>query len=256
MIDAVWKMEVQRHRLDTPEDKAAFKRALKERIAHITDRTILAFYREEINTRYREEIDTRFNQEFSSRKTNTQYPNTRNLSANQLKRIVEERAISIHKNERETRIILGTLLMHPQAIPKLESLLEQVTFQPAEMTNLYHAMLAVVNEEHACDSEELKNHLIETEYRSSVEKVLDEVNFEFVPFTRPGIPLEKVLETMRILLIMPCMEQLQEQEQLLIKAYFDDPCTANRDRLKAIQHERKRSHIFDVRTFSDKLSNN
>ena len=234
LINALWKMEAQGRPLDTPESKAGFKHALEERITQITDRTILYEYRRHLRKRFDEHFG------FPPRQTHTKYLNTRGLRPNQLEKIVKERTTSIHKNERETRIILGTLLMHPQAITELDSLLEQVTFQPDDMADLYHAILVAVDDGYACDPEGLKNHLLEAGYRTSVEKVFDELIFEIAPFARQGTPLEKVIESLRRRLMIPCWKQLQEQEKFMIKVYRDDPCTANRTRLEAIQHERER----------------
>ena len=130
--------------------------------------------------------------------------------------------------------------MHPQAITEIDSLLEQVTFQPDDMANLYHAILVAVDDGYACDPEGLKNRLLETGYRTSVEKVFDELIFEIAPFARQDTPLEEVIKSLRRRLMIPCWKQLQEQEKLMIKVYRDDPCTANRARLEAIQLERER----------------
>ncbi|MBP2230661.1 DNA primase [Azospirillum agricola] len=253
LADAVWRMETEGRPTDSPESKAAVKAALEARVGTIGDRDVQSFYRTEMRRRVDEAFAPppreRFGQGFGrgpwqpgrrfGEPPRRHVPGTPGRLTS--KPAGEGRGRVQRLPPVRERILLATLINHPELFGELGEPLGLLPFGDPELEKLRWAVLECLSEERntdsALDAAALCRHLSSAGHETMVGALLGESTYVHAGFARPEASTEDARKgwwpTWRHLHHRQMLDDLREAKAALTR----DNSEANLARVVALQQE-------------------
>lgn len=250
--EALWRMESEDRRSDTPEAKAMIKAALEARVDAIEDRTVQGFYRTEMRRRIDEafappprarfradrpwtpggrpgQTPERHTPGLPGRRTSAPAGFSRTSPLNLIRSMIRE------------RLVLASLINHLELSDEVAEALGMVPFAPGPVEEVRQAVLAWLAEpaesDSGLDAAGLCRHLCSCGYATILETILGDTTYVHGGFARPQAPLEEVRKgwwlTWRQLHAKHVKAELKEAEQALIR----DSSQSNLGRVRALREE-------------------
>ncbi|WP_431862685.1 DNA primase [Azospirillum sp.] len=201
LAEAVWRMETEGKRTDTPESKAAIKAALEARCDQIADRTVQAFYRTEMRRR----VDEAFawtrpqgqargpwqpGRPGATRKPQRHLvgePGLRTGPPPGHKRRSPVRSVLDHVRE---RVLLATLINHPELFDEVGESLGMLPFPSGGLDELRQAVITILSADSGGDSgldaAAVESHLSSAGFDTILASVLSESAYDHGWFAEPG----------------------------------------------------------------------
>ncbi|SMH52064.1 DNA primase [Azospirillum agricola] len=253
LADAVWRMETEGRPTDSPESKAAVKAALEARVGTIGDRDVQSFYRTEMRRRVDEAFAPppreRFGQGFGrgpwqpGRRFGE--PPRRHVAGTP-GRLTSKPAgegrgrVSRLASVRE-RILLATIINHPELFGELGEPLGLLPFGDQDLEKLRWAVLECLsddrNADSALDGAALCRHLSSAGHETMVGALLSESTYVHAGFARPEASTEDARKgwwpAWRHLHHRQMLDDLREAKAALTR----DNSEANFARVVALQQE-------------------
>ncbi|MFN3232801.1 MAG: DNA primase [Alphaproteobacteria bacterium] len=250
LVDLLWRVELERQPVDTPERRAGFKARLQERLKEIRNPDVNRLYRDEFGVRLQalwapprqqRPGPGRGFRPAGARGYQYQPPVSRELLNTPLARGQD------FTNHRRERLILLTVLNHPMLLERHEEEILAVDLASPELDKLREAILRIAAScsaaGEALDSLALKNHLHEEGLDKAVSRLEGDKGLVGEVSAQPdadvavaGLALQSLLENSRLALL--------EKELLLAEAerLSQDPQEARRadERAKDLRLERER----------------
>ncbi len=240
LIDVLWEIELSRQPVDTPERRAGFKARLRERLGEIADG--------EVRGLYKDEFDARVDALWASRRGARQggrrggdgawrgkgkgrfdnpVPVSRELLATPLAR---GEGFTNHRRE---RLILLTVLNHPDLIESHHEELMAVDLDSDELDKLRAAIIRIAADCHQSDdkleSSTIRNHLYGEGYGRAVQRLEGDKGLVGDLFAKPDATADSAEQGLRSLLRASQLQLLQQElEAAEVDAMSDDSDEAER----------------------------
>jgi DNA primase len=179
LIDFMWQSTAGERPLNTPEDRAGFRRELDNRIAQIKDPALQRDYREAIQKRWQESFGAPV------------YQNN-NRSGSFTKQFVKPllmRPRALPDNLQE-RIVLALLINHPVLFHECEDKLHNLVIADKDHASLLSAIFDYMSDQGEEDSAALRTYLEGNGYASQVAKLFSPDLHTHAKFAMPGRPLD------------------------------------------------------------------
>jgi DNA primase len=241
LIDVLWEVELARQPADTPERRAGFKARLRERLAEIADPEVRGFYKDEFDTRVQAMWSPRRDERPGARpgpgrrgppgrgrgRFDTPVPVSRELLATPLARGAG------FTNHRRERLILLTVLNHPDLIEAHHDELMAVDLDSDELDKLRAAIIRIAASCHQSDdkleSSTIRNHLYEEGFGRAVQRLEGDKGLVGDLFAKPDATADSADQGLRSLLQASQLQLLQhELEAAEVDAMSDDRDEAER----------------------------
>lgn len=203
LAEALWRMETEGRRADTPEAKAAIKAALEAQVDRIAERTVQGFYRTEMRRR----VDAAFQPPRPQRSFPGPWqpggfvgraglpprrhvpglPGLRTSPPPGHRRGAPGRLGAGHAQE---RVVLATLINHPELFDEVGEALGMVPFDDGPFEDLRRALLDELSNDRwrdsALDAGALCRHLSSRGYETTLNGLLDRGTYVHAAFARPS----------------------------------------------------------------------
>jgi len=249
LAEAVWRMETEGKPTDSPESKAAVKAAVEARVATIGDRDVQSFYRTEMRRRVDEAFAPPPRERFSRGPWQPRgrfgEPQRRHVAGTPgrttSKPAGEGRGrVSRLASVRE-RILLATIINHPELFSELGEPLGLLPFGDPDLEKLRWAVLECLSDDRhgdsALDAAALCRHLSSAGHETMVGALLGESTYVHAGFARPDASTEDARKgwwpAWRHLHHRQMLDDLNEARTALRR----DTSEANLARVEALQQE-------------------
>jgi DNA primase len=186
LVDVIWKAEVSAGKHDTPERKADLDRRINVRLAQIEDPGVKHYYQETLRQRLRDLFS-------AGRRSGgrNQWQNRRSggrFDASGRAKIAPGlRArgdIGAMKAQQE-RMLLATLVNHPDLLPDSVEALNEISLQSKELDTLLRVILNLAVTKPVLDTRELQRHLIQRGHETPLGQVLHPQVYRQASFAAP-----------------------------------------------------------------------
>ncbi|WP_449231059.1 DNA primase [Azospirillum doebereinerae] len=253
LADAVWRMETEGKPTDSPESKAAVKAALEARVGTIGDRDVQSFYRTEMRRRVDEAFAppprARFNQGSwqGSWQPGRRFgePPRRHVAGTPGRMTSKPAGEGRGRVQRlppvRERILLATLINHPDLFGELGEPLGLLPFGDPDLEKLRWAVMEWLSDERngdsTLDAAALCRHLSSAGHETMVGALLGESTYVHAGFARPDASTEDARKgwwpTWHHLHHRQMLDELREAKAALTR----DNSEANLARVVALQQE-------------------
>ena len=236
LIDVLWEVELARQPVDTPERRAGLKARLRERLSEIADPDVRGFYKAEFDAR----LDAMWAPRRDARQPGRAFrggkgrgrfepvvPVSRELLATPLARGAG------FTNHRRERLILLTVLNHPDLIEVHHEELMAVDLDSDELDKLRAAIIRIAASCHHSDdkleSSTIRNHLYGEGFGRAVQRLEGDKGLVGDLFAKPDATADSAEQGLRSLLRASQLQLLQhELEAAEVDAMSDDSDEAER----------------------------
>lgn len=202
LIDFMWQRTAGERPLNTPEDRAGFRRALEARVALIKDRTL--------QQDYRNSLQERLQQSFSPQSGNDNYSGARPQHQNRFEKrggknnsnskayprsfmpVIKPRPLP---NNLQERIVLALLINHPALFAEMEGALHNLPITDTSLEPLRQGVFDFMSEtglEHE-NPAALRDFLEKMGLGQALSRVLSPDLYVHAGFARPERPLSAAL---------------------------------------------------------------
>ncbi|HYH19170.1 MAG TPA: DNA primase, partial [Azospirillum sp.] len=200
---AVWRMETEGRRADTPESKAAIKAALEARVDQIADRTVQGFYRTEMRAR----VDEAFGwvrkqasggaprapwqpgQRGPNRAPQRHQPGQPGLRTSPPPGHKRGDPRRLSQEQARERVLLAAVINHPGLFDEVGEALGMLPFPPGALEDLRQALIAVLardsERDSGLDAAGLRSHLSSAGFDSILATLLGKSTYDHGRFARP-----------------------------------------------------------------------
>ena len=252
LAEAVWRMETEGKRTDSPETKAAIKAALEARCDQIADRTVQSFYRTEMRRR----VDEAFAWKRPAGPAKTPWqPGARGPNRAPRRHQVGEPGLRTsppadHKRRSprllsqelvREKVLLASIINHPELFNEVGEALGMLPFPSGALEDLRQAVIHILSadsgDDSGLDAAAVESHLSSAGFDTILASVLSRSIYDHGRFARPDASLEEARSgwwpTWRHLHHRQVVAELREAEEALAREYSDDAFA----RVLALQQE-------------------
>ncbi|MBI3419799.1 MAG: DNA primase [Proteobacteria bacterium] len=232
LIDFLWQATAGERPLNTPEDRAGFRRDLEARISEIRDTPVQRDYREAIFKRLQEN--------FGPVQGSYQYQPGRMIKPSALK----PRALPSNLQE---RIVLAILINHPVLFPEMEEALHALPINDKNLVTLLQSIFEYMGEtSHAHDdAAALRAYLEKAGFAPVLEQGFGPELYMHAKFARPDRPLAMARAGWHEIWNRHLRAQLEEE---LKTASFEEKNSENTQIQERIRHLRAMLAEMDAKT--------
>jgi DNA primase len=188
LIDFLWQVTSTNRPMNTPEDRAGFRRDLEARVALIKDRALQQDYRDALQRRWQESYGAPPRpQAFEGGKREW-----RGKDGRPARPALPPMQVRPLPGNLQERIVLALLLNHPTLFPEMDEALHSLTFRDSRLEPLRHAIFDFMAD-HEENTGDLKNYLEKTGLGPVLSDILSEKTYTHAGFARAGRPYEMAL---------------------------------------------------------------
>lgn len=192
LADVLWEMAAVERRLDTPEARAGFKAALDDWVNQIADRTVQAFYRQEMRQRVDEAFGwrarLRFRPDGRGGRPGAPGPGRPEPFTVRPPGFVRLRPRGAEIRE---KVLLATVINHPELFEEVGEALALAAFSSAPLDSLRQAVVEALSRNSGLDAAALAGHLSEHGFSRMLAELLSAATYVHAPFARPEAGLEE-----------------------------------------------------------------
>ena len=248
MVDVLWDLSLSGRRIQTPEDRATFQRALRARVGGIKDETLRRLYQDDIEKRLaalfrwptqenRTAAGTRGNakQAWQGKGARKPFAQTHTLSVP-----CRQPLNALHLRE---KVLLSLMVNHPKLFKDFGEDLAQIGFSDPDYESLRQQIVTLFESDshESLDAAELYRHLSEEastgRARKSLADIMSEATFIHAGFARPDRPIEQARQGWKSIWNKYLQEQLQADLHTATRLWRDDPSDANLTRLMSLRQQ-------------------
>ncbi|WP_029011167.1 DNA primase [Azospirillum halopraeferens] len=240
LAEAVWRMESEGRRSDTPEAKAAVKAALEARCDSIADRTVQSFYRTEMRRR----VDAAFGWAArgpagppfrprwpgATRAPRRHVPGEPGLRTSPPPDFRRSSPRRLSQDMAREKILLATVINHPELFDEVGEALALLPFPPGPLEDLRQALIDTLGSESRYDSgldaAAVHSHLSSAGFDTILASLLSGSTYVHGRFARPDTSAEDARKgwwpTWRHLHHRRVLAELREAEESLARAFSEE----------------------------------
>ncbi|MCK5778524.1 MAG: DNA primase [Rhodospirillales bacterium] len=195
LSEMIWREITQGRMPNTPEDRADVQQKLDQRARDISDAT----FRRHFSDYFSRKLWGERGQQPQGRGGSDRFTPRKGFGKVKIEGAVmadarsETRSITPADVLRE-RILLTTLINHPEIFDEIEERLGMLEFSAAELDNLRQRVLNTFARHESLDSEGLRNHLSEEGFRAEIGMLLSKNVYMHARFARPDSDVKEALE--------------------------------------------------------------
>ncbi|NDE90643.1 MAG: toprim domain-containing protein [Alphaproteobacteria bacterium] len=193
LIDFLWQRTAGERPLNTPEDRAGFRRALETRVALIQDRSLQQDYKNMIQERLQQSFASA-PRDFARNDNRAPYQKRDNSKSYQRSFMPVLKARPLPNNLQE-RIVLALLINHPALFTEMEGALDNLPITDATLEPIRQAVFDFMSDpdgEHE-NPVALRDFLEKAGLGAALSKVLSQDLYVHAGFARPDRPLSTAL---------------------------------------------------------------
>ncbi len=241
MVDILWDLSLEGRQLRTPEERAGFQRAVRQKVQQIRDEGLRSLYKDDIEKRLVSFFQWNApakNNSFKGNKGRTPFSINRQAQPHML-----PRHQPLDGQKLRERVLLALMVNHPALFADFGEDLGRIAFKD----NGYDALRQQIVTFCETDSHEtldvaaLYRHLSLWEDESmaptGVREVLSESTYVHAGFARPDRPLDQARLGWKSIWNKYLQEQLQTDLQAAGRLWREDPSDANLRRLMALREQ-------------------
>ena len=186
LVDVIWKAEVSAGKHDTPERKADLDRRINVRLAQIEDPGVKHHYQETLRQRLRDLFSA--GRRSSGR---NQWQNRRGggrfdgSGRPEIAPGLRARGDIGAMKAQQERMLLATLVNHPDLLPDSVEALNEISLQSKELDTLLRVILNLAVTKPVLDTRELQRHLIQSGHETPLGQVLHPQVYRQASFAAP-----------------------------------------------------------------------
>lgn len=248
LVDMVWEIEASRHRADTPERKAALRKALMDQAREIAERSVQDLYVAEFDRRFRAAVSDAGGRRAPAR--NPRYQQGRGGANTTRNRPGygagggldwEDSGLRSDGNVdvlalRQQQAMLAVLIAHPGLINDVSEQLVELELPAGELDKIRHEVIKTADQ--GLDSQAMQNHLVSLGFSGALSRVLSREVFVLAPFARPEADLAAAETGWRHLFAASQRRQQLLRERARAEAALaDDVSERNWAYLNAVTHQ-------------------
>ena len=193
LIDFMWQRTAGDRPLNTPEDRAGFRRALEARVALIKDRALQQDYKNTVQERLQQNFSSagNENQKRFEKRSGNKNSNSKSYGRSFMP-VIKPRPLP---NNLQERIVLALLINHPALFVEMEGALHNLPITDAGLDPLRQGIFDFMAEpdlEHE-NPAVLKDYLEKAGLGQALAKVLSPDLYVHAGFARPERPLSTAL---------------------------------------------------------------
>ncbi len=245
LAEAVWRMETEGKPTDSPESKAAVKAALEARVGTIGDRDVQSFYRTEMRRRVDEAFAPPPRERFSRGPWQPRgrfgEPQRRHVAGMPGRTTSKPAGVRLPKmqpqSQRFERIILATLINHPDLIDEFLDVLIAVDFSEPDFGNVRSRLLEFVLQNGIENQEALENFIRIESLEECVDHILSEVTYSFAAFAMKNRDLSYVRECLLDACEFSLNPKVKRELSLIVADFNKGSIDQNYSRIEALRRE-------------------
>ena len=186
LVDVIWKAEVSAGKHDTPERKADLDRRINARLAQIEDPGVKHHYQETLRQRLRDLFSAGRHSggrsQWQNRRSGGRFdgPGRPEIAPG----LRARGDIGAMKAQQE-RMLLATLVNHPDLLPDSVEALNEISLQSKELDTLLRVILNLAVTKPVLDTRELQRHLIQSGHETPLGQVLHPQVYRQASFAAP-----------------------------------------------------------------------
>jgi DNA primase len=247
LADVLWQMEAEGRAVDSPEARAGLQAALDERVGTINDRTVQSLYRDEMRRRFYDKFRARpaFQQPFQGRQGGAGRFGGRNFRQPRNTDPPPDYQRSRPRPAREgrERVLLATMLNHPELFEEFGEALGEVQFLAQPLDLLRQAVVSVLVEHPGLDAAALGSHLTSKGF-SDLEDAVGAASFLYA-FARAEATLDQARRGWADVWGQTYCDHIRSERQEATQSLARDLNMDNWSRLKALQEAEAGAAEFD-----------
>jgi DNA primase len=247
LADVLWQMEAEGRAVDTPEARAGLQAALDERVGTINDRTVQSLYRDEMRRRFYDKFRARpaFQQPYQARPGGQGRFGGRNFRQPRNTDPPPDYQRSRPRPAREgrERVLLATMLNHPELFEEFGEALGEVQFLAQPLDLLRQAVVSVLVEHPGLDAAALGSHLTSKGF-SDLEDAVGAASFLYA-FARADATLDQARRGWADVWGQTYCDHIRSERQEATQSLARDLNMDNWSRLKALQEAEAGAAEFD-----------
>ena len=241
MVDILWDLSLEGRQLRTPEERAAFQRAVRQKVGQIRDEELRGLYKSEIEKRLSSFFQWNAppkNSFIKGKKGNSPFSGNRYAAPHTL-----PRHQPLDGQKLRERVLLALMVNHPALFTDFGEDLCRIAFKDGGYDALRQQIVTFfeTDSHETLDVETLYRHLslLEDEgaAQTSVRELLSEGTYVHAGFARPDRPLEQARLGWKSIWNKYLQEQLQTDLQAAGRLWREDPSDANLRRLMALREQ-------------------
>lgn len=180
LVDVLWQSEVAAAQHDTPERRADLERRINGRLAQIEDPGVKYHYQQSMRDRLRELFSAARRARQGARGFGQGGHNRPDFAPG-----LRSRGDIGAMKELQERILLATLVNHPDLLHDSHEALNEISLQSKELDSLLQVILNLAVTTPALDTRDLQRHLNQSGYEKSLGTVLHSQVYRQASFAAP-----------------------------------------------------------------------
>uniref|UniRef100_UPI00047089F6 toprim domain-containing protein n=1 Tax=Sneathiella glossodoripedis TaxID=418853 RepID=UPI00047089F6 len=240
LSELLWRKEIEGRQLETPEQKAAFEKALERTLEEMQEPTVRGYYRQYFKNRLFE-----WNRENNSYRSGGWTGGQKKQPAkdrfgrfaNQKGRFDQKRdrkplALSAESWGRGEKLLILTVLNHPEILDNYFDIFAALKIKAAHLDRVHAAIIEIAASESDLDYERLKHQLSIRGLSEVVARLEQSSDGSLDWFIARGAALEDAIKGWLHLLARQKREELEREVKAAEKIFGEEATRENLDRLK------------------------
>jgi DNA primase len=186
LVDVIWKAEVSAGKHDTPERKADLDRRINARLAQIEDPGVKHHYQETLRQRLRDLFSagrrSGGRSQWQNRRSGGRFDGS---GRPEIAPGLRARGDIGAMKAQQERMLLATLVNHPDLLPDSVEALNEISLQSKELDTLLRVILNLAVTKPVLDTRELQRHLIQSGHETPLGQVLHPQVYRQASFAAP-----------------------------------------------------------------------
>jgi DNA primase len=186
LVDVIWKAEVSAGKHDTPERKADLDRRINARLAQIEDPGVKHHYQETLRQRLRDLFSagrrSGGRSQWQNRRSGGRFDGS---GRPEIAPGLRARGDIGAMKAQQERMLLATLVNHPDLLPDSVEALNEISLQSKELDTLLRVILNLAVTKPVLDTRELQRHLIQRGHETPLGQVLHPRVYRQASFAAP-----------------------------------------------------------------------
>jgi DNA primase len=186
LVDVIWKAEVSAGKHDTPERKADLDRRINARLAQIEDPGVKHHYQETLRQRLRDLFSagrrSGGRSQWQNRRSGGRFDGS---GRPEIAPGLRARGDIGAMKAQQERMLLATLVNHPDLLPDSVEALNEISLQSKELDTLLRVILNLAVTKPVLDTRELQRHLIQRGHETPLGQVLHPQVYRQASFAAP-----------------------------------------------------------------------
>ena len=234
LVDVIWKAEVTGAKYDTPERKADLDRRINVRLAQIEDPGVKHHYQETLRQRLRDLFAAGSRPSAGNRRSPGRFGSP---GRSEFAPGMRARGDIGAMRAQQERMLLATLVNHPDLLPESLEALSEISLQSKELDTLLRVILNLAVTKPVLDTKELQRHLSQSGLETQLGQVLHSQVYRQASFAAPDAIIAEARAALEEILARYRRERLVADRAAATKDLTDNNNETNARKLLELVRE-------------------